>query len=68
MSVFHATREPKLKGAKSMEPKYNYSVCFRKTILQPSDYLLSAGVTNGKDGYELQLEKVGQLFQVLTLN
>ena len=38
------------------------------TILQLSDYLVSPIVMNAKDGDELQLEKVGQLFQVLTLN
>ena len=50
------------------KPKNNYSVCLRETILQPRDCLLSPIVTDGKDGDGLQLEKVGQLFQVLTLN
>ena len=37
------------------------------TILQPCDCLLSPIVMDGKHGDGLQLEKVGQLFQVLTL-
>ena len=51
-----------------MEPKNNYSVCFRVTISQLSDYLMSPIVTNGKDKDGLQLENVFQLFQVLALN
>ena len=43
------------------KPKNNYSVCLRGTML-------CLIVTDGKDGDGLQLEKVGQLFQVLTLN
>jgi len=50
------------------KPKNNYSVCLRETMLQPWDRLLSLIVTDGKDGDGLQLEKVGQLFHVLTLN
>ena len=50
------------------KPKYNYSVCLGETILQPWDCLLSPIVTDGKDEGGLQLEKVGQLFQVLLLN
>ena len=44
-----------------MEPKTNYSVCFRGTISRLSDYLVSPIVTNGKDGDGLQLEKVVQI-------
>ena len=50
------------------KPENNYSVCVRETILQPWDCCLSAIVTDGKDAEGLQLEKVGQCFQVLTLN
>ena len=45
-----------------MKTLNNYSVCLRETILQ------SLIVTDGKDGDGVQLEKVGQLFQVLNLN
>ena len=50
------------------KPNNNYSVCLRETILQLWDCLLSPIVTYGKDGDGLHLEKVGQLFQVFTLN
>ena len=46
----------------SVEPKNDYSGCFRGTTLQLSDYLISPILTNGKDGDGLQLEKVGQFF------
>ena len=50
------------------KPKSNYSVCLHDTALQSWDCLLSPTVTAGKNGDGLQLEKVDQLFQVLTLN
>ena len=46
-----------------MEPKNNYSVCFRGTISRLSDYLVSPIVTNGKDGDGLQLEKLSNFFK-----
>ena len=51
------------------KPKSNYySVCLHETILQPRDCLRSPIDTDGKEADGLQLEKVGELFQVLTPN
>ena len=50
------------------KPKNNYLVYLHETLLQPWDWLVSPIVTDGKGGGRLQLEKVRQLFQVLTLN